>query len=408
MTSTKNPPTQIIFINRFFHPDRSATSQILSDLAFALAKGGFAVTVITSQRKGRTNALLPATERIGGVAILRITTAGARSSNLFGRAMEYLKFYAVATWLLFSKVRPGDILVAKTDPPLISVLAAVVAHLRHAKLVNWLQDLYPEVADKLGVPFLRGPPSWVLQRARDSALRSARMNVAISNRMAALIRHVAPSQIEIIPNWVDDGEIRPLSPANNKFRTKIAKQGEFIVGYSGTLGRAHEFETLLGAARLLAHNEDIVFVFIGGGHYISTLESKVEAAGLRSHFRFLPVQPLEELRFSLSAPDVHWVSLRSELEGLIVPSKFYGILAAGRPTIAIMARDGEISSLIEHHQCGIVIEPGDSPDLARQILRLKNDPDTCAMMGQRARQLLECEFTRDRAIKRWAELLHDL
>lgn len=120
------------------------------------------------------------------------------------------------------------------------------------------------------------------------------------------------------------------------------------------------------------------------------------------------MQPLKDLKFSLSAPNVHWISLRPELEGLIVPSKFYGILAAGRPTIAIMAKNGEIPSLLESHGCGIVIDPADSTDLARQILRLKNDPDICATMGRCARELLECKFTRHRAIKRWTELLRGL
>jgi colanic acid biosynthesis glycosyl transferase WcaI len=401
------PPKRVIFINRFFYPDRSATSQILSDLAFALAKAGFAVTVITSQPGASTNVPLPASETIGGVEILRIAAVHVHSSSLIGRAIEYLEFYAGATRLLFSKVGRNDILVAKTDPPLISVLAAIVARLRHAKLVNWLQDLYPEVADQLGVSLARGPIGRALRWARDSALRSAHVNVAIGNRMAVLLRdrHVAANQIEIIPNWVDDREIRPVSAADNTFLKMIANHGEFVVGYSGNLGRAHEFETLLGAARLLAHDENILFVFIGAGHHISALKGKVEAEGLEQQFRFLPAWPLEELKFSLSAPNVHWISLRPELEGLIVPSKFYGILAAGRPTIAIMARNGEISSLLERYQCGIVIDPGDSIELARQILRLKNDPDICATMGRRARELLECKFTRHSAIKRWTKLL---
>jgi colanic acid biosynthesis glycosyl transferase WcaI len=398
---------RIIFVNRFFYPDESATAQILSDLAFTLAAAGFAVSVITSKR---ASTALPAAETIAGVEILRIGSAKPRSVNLLGRAIEYLDFYVAATRLLFLKVRRGDVLVAKTDPPLISVPAAIVARLRSATLVNWLQDLYPEVADRLHVSFARGPTGWALRRARDFALRSARRNVAIGDRMAALLRAkgIPAKQIEMIPNWVNDCEIRPLSAADNWFLKKIAKNGEFVVGYSGNLGRAHEFETLLGAARLLAHDEDILFLFIGGGHYMNALRSKVEAEGLAKQFRFLPLQPLEELKVSLAAANVHWVSLRPELEGLIVPSKFYGILAAGRPMIAVMAKSGEISSLLEDYGCGIAIDPGDSISLARELVRLKNNPDICARMGQRARELLEFRFTRDRAIREWIELFRAL
>ena len=400
---------RIIFINRFFYPDESATAQILSDLAFALAAADFTISVVTSQRAS-PDISLPSVETVAGVEILRVGSANVRPSNLVGRAIEYLEFYAAAARLLFCKVRRGDILVAKTDPPLISVLAAIMARWHSAELVNWLQDFYPEVADRLGVPVARGPTGWALRQARDWALRSARLNVAIGDRMAALLRGkgIPAEQIEVIPNWVNDRDIRPISAAENRFLKGIAENGEFVVGYSGNLGRAHEFETLVGAARLLAPEEGILFLFIGGGHYMSSLRSEVEAEGLARQFRFLPIQPPGELKFSLAAPNVHWISLRPELEGLIVPSKFYGILAAGRPTIAIMARDGEISALIEHHQCGIVIEPGDSNGLAREIVRLKNDPATCRTMGQRARELLESQFTRHEAIKRWMELFRTL
>jgi glycosyltransferase involved in cell wall biosynthesis len=261
MTSTPGSLQRIIFINRFFYPDPSATSQILSNLAFALAEAGFAVTAITSQRSTSANVSLPPAETIEGVEIFRVTTVNSCQNSLIGRAIEYLQFYAAATLMLFSKVGRGDILVAKTDPALISVLAAIVAHLRCAKLVNWLQDLYLEVAHKLGVPLLHGPVGWILRWARDCALRSAHVNVAIGNGMARLLRErgVAANQIEIIENWVDDSEIQPLSSVDNRFLKKVAQQGEFIVGYSGNLGRAHEFETLLGAARLLADREDILY-----------------------------------------------------------------------------------------------------------------------------------------------------
>lgn len=407
MTSPK-PLKRIIFINRVFYPDQSATSQMLSDLAFALVEKGFAITVIASGPRCRGLSL--GTETIKGVEVLRVATAEFHSSNLIPRVVEYLRFYFAASWLLFYKVKREDILVAKTDPPMISFFAALVARLKGARLVNWLQDLYPEVAYELGVPLTGGAIGWGLKRARGFALRSASVNVAIGRQMAELLgkRCGVGSQIEIIPNWADDRKIRPLSRTDNEFLKEIARNGEFVVGYSGNLGRAHEFETLLGAARLLAHNEDVVFAFIGGGYHIKALKNRVETEGLEKQFRFLPMQPLEKLEFSLPAPNVHWISLRPKLEGLVLPSKYYGVLAAGRPTIAIMDKNGEISCDLEHYGCGIVIEPGDSTTLAREILRLKNDDAACALMGRRARGLLEWKYRREKAINRWTELLRRL
>jgi colanic acid biosynthesis glycosyl transferase WcaI len=398
----------IIFVNRFFYPDESATSQILSDLAFALAERGFTVTVIASAAGVPCRSSF--SETIRGVEVLRIPTGGVCSRDLVPRSLEYLKFYFNATRLLFGKTRRENILIAKTDPPLISFFVALVARLRRAVLINWLQDIYPEVAYELGVPLMGGPIGWGLKRARHFALRSARVNVAIGHQMAAFLREICggSGQIEIIPNWVDDDKIRALSPTDNPFLNKIAKNGEFIVGYSGNLGRAHEFKTLFGAAQILRRHKDVIFAFIGGGYCLNALKANVVAAGIGKQFRFLAAQPVENLPFSLPAPNVHWISLRPQLEGLILPSKFYGILAAGRPMIAIMAKTGEVSREIERFGCGIVIEPGDSERLACEILRLKDDGVECAIMGRRARELLEQKYQRKRSINRWIELLQRL
>ncbi|MGC1368771.1 MAG: glycosyltransferase [Methylovirgula sp.] len=189
---------------------------MLSDLAFALANAGFLITVITSKRGPSANLL--AAEIISGVEILRIGSVGVCSSNFIGRAMEYLEFYAAATWLLLARVARGDIIVAKTDPPLVSVFAGLSARSRSGKLVNWLQVLYPEVANKLGFYFARGPTGWMLRKARDAVLRSACMNVAIGDRMAVLLRkHVAAHKIKVIPNWVDDSKIQPLAASITGF-----------------------------------------------------------------------------------------------------------------------------------------------------------------------------------------------
>ena len=146
---------RIIFINRFFHPDHSATSQILCDLAFHLAETGRAVHVVTSrQLYDNPLAQLQKRESIRGVNIHRIATTRFGRALLPGRAIDYLSFYASTMWSLLLLVRRGDVLVAKTDPPMISLPVLVIAKLRGARVVSWLQDIYPEVALQLGVPLL--------------------------------------------------------------------------------------------------------------------------------------------------------------------------------------------------------------------------------------------------------------
>ena len=145
-------PKRILLLNRFFFPDQSPTSELLSDLAFALGHAGCQVTVITSRlRYDDRTAKLPPRDVLGNVEIQRVWSFRAKSDTLIGRGLEYLSFYLTAGLVLWRVAGRGDVIVAKTDPPLLSILAAPIARLKGARLINWLQDLFPEVAEQLGV-----------------------------------------------------------------------------------------------------------------------------------------------------------------------------------------------------------------------------------------------------------------
>ena len=403
--------SRVIFINRYFFPDHSATSQMVSDLAFALAEAGRAVSVVTSQQRyDDPNARLPREQTARSVDIHRVPTTQFGRSGLWGRGFDYLSFYRGAYRALRRLVRPGDILVAKTDPPLISIVAMQAARSHGALLVNWLQDLYPEVAVQLGVPLLKGPVSGALSLLRDRSLSTAAANVVLEARMAQRVlgRGVAADTVHIIPNWSDDEAIAPIARHDNFLRRAWGLNDKFVVGYSGNLGRAHEFMTVLHASERLRDDPTIRFLMIGGGHQFDELVRCVKERGLAPLWCFKPYQPREALNQSLCVPDVHWISLRPELEGLIVPSKFYGIAAAGRPVIAITAKDGDIAQLVQQHRCGTVIAPGDAAGLAEALTSLAADPDRAEVMGRRARAMLDARFTRRHACARWSALLDQI
>lgn len=362
-------PVRILFLNRFFHPDHSATSQMLSDLAFHLAERGFAVTVITSrQRYDAPDADLPAYERVAGVEVRRVRTPRYGRMHLAGRLLDYLGFYLAASLELARRARAGTVIVAKTDPPLISIPAAAIARLRGAVLVNWLQDLFPEVAIELGVGRLRGVAGHLLRRMRNASLRLAAMNVAIGERMRARLQAegTPAERVCVIPNWADGAAITPLPQETNPLRGEWGLSDRFVVAYSGNLGRAHEFGTVLDAAERLAHEPRIVFLFVGGGAQADSLRAEVERRRL-ANVQFRPYQPRVLLAQSLGVADVHLVVLRPELEGLIVPSKTYGCLAAGRPVIFIGAADGEIATLLSDAGAGATCALGDGAALAACI-----------------------------------------
>jgi colanic acid biosynthesis glycosyl transferase WcaI len=402
---------RIIFLNRYFDPDHSATSQLLSDLAFHLAAAGGDIHVVTGrQLYDDPAARLPAQETVRGVQVYRVATTRFGRGNLAGRALDYLTFYASVWRRIDALARAGDILVAKTDPPLLSVVASHAATRRSAHLVNWLQDLYPEVAAELGVPLLQGPLGSALTFFRNRSLKLADANVALGTSMAARVRAcgVADSAIHIIANWCNDDDIVPIPAADNPLRREWRLEDKFVVGYSGNLGRAHEFDTVLEAADRLRDDTRIAFVCIGGGQHFDELKRQVRARNLDPRFQFRPYQNQAALAHSLSLPDVHWISLRPQLEGLLFPSKLYGIAAAGRPVIAITDTRGEIAGMVERYRCGFAIAPGEAGKLASAIAELARSPQACAVMGKQARAMLDAEFSRRQALQRWQRLLAGL
>jgi colanic acid biosynthesis glycosyl transferase WcaI len=403
----------LIFVNRYFHPDHSATSQMLSDLAFGLSARGHNVRIVTSrQRYDAPRDRLRAREVIGKVEVFRVWTSRFGRGRLIGRTVDYATFYLSAALTVWRLARAGDIIVAKTDPPMLSVVMALIAHVRRAQLINWLQDLFPEVAGAVGLN-RRQLPRFIyaaLHVLRNWSLRCAAMNVALGERMAQRLAAlgIASERVSILQNWADGVLIKPVAPVNNPLRREWDLDGKFVVGYSGNLGRAHDYHTFLDAIVRLESaargSPEIVWLFVGGGALHGAFSGALRSRGVHSVL-FKPYQPRGLLAQSLSAADVHLICLKPELEGLIVPSKFYGIAAAGRPAIFIGDRDGEIASIIERRGLGYAVDQGDGAGLTARVVELARDPDLCRRIGATARKVCEDEFEKRIAIDRWELLL---
>ncbi len=401
---------KIIFINRFFYPDHSATSQILSDLMFNITVDNVELHVITSRLLYEGGERLAGNEIIYGVNVHRVWTTNNGRSGLIGRAIDYLTFYLMSFVMMLQLVSKGDILVAKTDPPMISVLAAVVVKFKKGILVNWLQDLFPEVALKLKVKGLsEGNIYGFLKYIRNWSLIFAKKNVVIGDVMANKLKDEIPqlNTIEIIHNWVVGQKIQSVNQKNNSLRNKWGLENKFVVGYSGNLGRAHDYKTIYECIKSVSKNKHIMFVFIGGGVGMEKLKERVFKSGI-DNIIFKPYQPIENLSESLSVSDVHIVTLEKELEGLIVPSKIYGILAVGRPIIFIGSEKGEFSKMLEKNQCGYIVAPKKSEDLINVVLGLQSDIETYNQISKNTESLYCDNFKYGKSIMKWKSLFQSL
>ena len=276
-------------------------------------------------------------------------------------------------------------------------------------MVNWIMDLFPETAIELGLlrtaPVLGRIAAWL----RDRSIAHSRLTICPTERMADYLvaRGLPGKRIRVLHHWSDAAEIHPVPKEQNPLRTAWGYAGKFVVGYSGNFGRAHEFTTLINAATRLKDHPDVRFLMVGGGHKLQSVMDLARARDL-ANITFKPLQPAKLLADSLGVPDLHVVSLLPCLEHCIIPSKFYGILAAGRPTLFIGDPRGSVAAVVAAERCGVNIEIGAAEALARTISDLAADPGRVAAMGASARAVLEADYAYDRALVTWSALLAEI
>jgi glycosyltransferase involved in cell wall biosynthesis len=260
-------------------------------------------------------------------------------------------------------------------------------------MVYWVMDVYPDLAFELGVLRAASLTGRALRWVSRWILRRADLVIALGRTMAQRLEACGARRVSVVHNWADGEAIRPRAAEDHPMRAAWGWEARFVVMYSGNMGLAHEFETILDAAEILRGDSRFLFAFVGGGARRDEVELAVSQRGL-GNVEFRPFVAQDELAWSLSGGDVHLVTLCEKMAGLLVPSKIYGILAAGRPTIYIGPRDGEIPEIVETGKCGVCVGLGDGHALAREIRGYATDPQRRFDEGRRARELFDRRFTK--------------
>jgi len=222
-----------------------------------------------------------------------------------------------------------------------------------------------------------------------------------------LLRRRGVSQVEVIPNWANGSEIIPIGHNDNPLRAEWGLTDKFVVMYSGNFGRVHALEEIVEAVTKLAHEPEIQFVFVGEGAGLAGLKDALAAASVGNAV-FEPFQPRERLRFSLGAADLHLVSLKNGMEELVMPSKLYGIMAAGRPVAFVGQPGSAIGAFIQKENIGFSISSGEGAALAGFIRELASAPGKAVHCGENARVLFETEYSLGAGAVRWRTLLESV
>jgi len=381
----------ILFINRVYPPDAGATGRVLERVACHFKEKDWEVRILTTAGSKTRRGVMFFDEMM----VVR-TGVPFLNANLFLRALGYALM--IPSLLVRALLMPrADIVVTMTDPPMLLVIGPVLKFFKGSRLIHWAQDLYPEVAEEAGVLAKGGIVAGILKCLSTLSMERHARIVAVGQCMVERIaaRGISPSRIVKVANIGIEQEIVLAPRFPNAFREMHGLGDDFLVMYSGNMGRAHEFSTALEAARQLQKRgeSDILFLFVGGGPMESALRLKVERLGLHN-VRFLESQPAESLSISLAAADLHLVTMREGMEGLVVPSKFYGVMAAGRSCLFVGPPASEIARVIHEQSAGIVISPGDTDSLISAILEHRNSPDRFGdfqEMGHRAQIFLQRE-----------------
>jgi len=359
---------KVLLVNQFFWPYDDALALLAADLVEDLVAAGHEVTVLASCGTGPGGARYPHEEGWRGARIVRTRNTVLGKGALWRRVADYATYVASAFLTALTLPRP-DVVITTSAPPLLAAVGLALRRLRGVRFVYWLQDLYPELAVAFGVLGPRSPPTWLFERLSRASLRAADAVVVPGTPMAERVKAkgVDPARVHVVPNWSDGASIRPVAPEANGFRRGLGLAGKRIALYSGNMGRGHDLATLVGLARRCRDREDLAFVFVGGGGRRGLV---ADAARELPGVRLLPFVARDALAESLSTGDVHLVAQDPSTEGLMEPSKLYGILAAGRPVLYVGPATTEVARTIVRERVGEVVANGDVEGAAAALERL--------------------------------------
>jgi colanic acid biosynthesis glycosyl transferase WcaI len=400
-----NRARQIVFAEQFYFPDGWGGAQIPRDITTHLAKAGLNVSVVCgSDPYAPVQGDCGPDPTLSGVRIVRLPRLFGGDIHSF-KLLRQLWFYLLAAPALLLRRRP-DVLVAQTNPPILVPLVALVARLRNVPFMIIAQDLYPEVviahgmlrADSLAARFLRTLFGW--------AYRHARIVVAPGPVMAERLQEkgVAPERIVVISNWAT-GEEGVVKGAANLLRPRWKLEGKFVLLYSGNLGIAHEFDTVvLALERAIERRPELRLVIVGKGSRLAEVRELVRQRGLEQFVLFENLVPADMLPHSIGLADLALVTLRNSFEGLVVPSKLLGYMARGIPTVYVGPRS-DVSAMLQESRGGQSFPSGAIDLLADELVKLAGNPAALESMGEAARSYYDTHLSRDVAVARYAELV---
>lgn len=410
-------PKKFLIVTQVFPPDPAAVGQYFEEAARELRSGGVEVEILTAN-SGYENPdeRFASLEEREGVIVRRLPLSS------FGKASMPVRIFGQLSFLIQSILRilfqrgVTDLLVS-TSPPMCAIVAVVVGFLRPSLKVHyWVMDVNPDQAVALGV-FAKSHPlvlamDWLNRRVLQRADTVVVLDRFMQDRLEAKTQRTR-RPIEVIPPWPMAEHVEPVLHAENPFRKKQCWQDKFVIMYSGNHSIVHPLDTILEAAEKLRGDKRFVFAFIGGGNGKAVVDARISKwaeaysvsgeneAALPSVVS-LPYQPLDTIKYSLSAADIHLVSLGDNMSGIVHPCKLYGAMAIGRPILALGPKDSYLNDLLGNGNFGWSVAHGDVNGVVEALKEAVALSDASrSQMGCEAQALVSKRYSRQLLLGRF-------
>lgn len=408
---------KITFVINYFYPDLAATSQLMTELTGRL-QNDFDITVIAAQPgyagENHDSKKLFEVDYLESIKVVRIKLPEVNKNSKISR-MKYISSYFLLANIALLKEKETDVIFTISQPPVLGGLIGTIGKLlKRSRHIYSVHDFNPEQA--AAVAYTNNQAVFKIAKAVDKLNCSyADQVLLVGEDMAETLRgrftgQQVPSHT-VISNWTDEHAIVPLEkdePAIREFLETHGLVDKFIVMYSGNLGLYYDLENLIHVSKQFVDQPDIVFLFIGEGAVKQRIQ-EYAAENELENVKFLPYQPKEFLKYSLNAADVHLVVNQKGIKGVSVPSKIYGVMAAGKPVLGVLEEGSEVQRLIFESGAGVVIEPQNYQGVVHAISYLRSlDPDELKAMGLKGRAYLEKNLTRDTSINKYRDVLQSV
>lgn len=408
---------KIVFVINYFYPDFASTGQLMTELCLDL-QNDFDITVIAAQpnyagEKVSTKKIFEE-DRLENMKIIRIRLPEVDKTSKLSR-MKYIFSYFTLANVALLKEKDVDLIYTISQPPVLGGLIGTIGKfLKRTKHVYNVQDFNPEQA--AAVSYTNKQSIFKIAKKIDMLnCNYADCVIVVGNDMSeTLKRRFAGKKVPnhtVINNWTNEQEIVPLDKSNKfikQFLTENDLEDKFIIMYSGNVGLYYDLENIVKVTDYFKGKEDLAFVFIGEGAVKKEMQEFVHNKKI-SNVYFLPYQPKEFIKYSLNAADVHLVVNQKGIKGVSVPSKIYGVMAAGKPILGVLEQGSEAQMLIEKSNSGIVVEPQDYERIIQTIDQFyQMEKSKIKELGSNGREYLDGNLKREISINKYRNLLNQI